>query len=326
MIFSFIWSAAFVSRITAALTRLQILSGQEGAQFAAFRRFLTHHRINSELSFRAMTCAKFFVDQQQRNQPESEIYVLTLLSEPLLIELHYEVHCHVLAIHPFFRRYNHFEPLVMQRLCHFGVSEINLGVGDVLFTEGQEPDNPRMFFVKEGMLLFYKDYDQDGDIDPDEIIKVHEPMWVCEAVMWARWYHHGTLRAATHSTVLSLSSKEFQKVMSEYRQTAYPIQYAQAFVSALNEGLQSGEDVDDVLDIIDVALLTNQIFPHFLAKNNKGTQNTDSSSGSSVMSRVFGRSASGIEPFKPQRESVERLSSSLGNRTMGSTLSNSGMT
>lgn len=298
MLFAFIWSASFISQITAAMTRLQILSGQKGMLFSSLRQFLSNHGISEQLHMRVLASAKYLVAEKEKNQSEADIELLKLLSEPMLIEVHYEVHSGVLVRHPFFWRYNYYEPLAIQKLCHSAITMLKLAVGDVLFAQGEEPTDPRMFFVENGVCLYIKDFDGDGNIDFDEMVEVANPMWVCEPVLWMRWTHMGTLRAGTNCSVLAISAVTFQKTVTEYRNTSYPALYATQLVSMMNLAFESGE-VDDLCEHIDTKAIVHRVFPHFLA--NKRTY-FGNSSHSSVLHRslsnvgaVLRRSHSSLE-------------------------------
>lgn len=284
MIGAFIWSASFISRITAAMTRLQILSGQKGMLFSSLRQFLSSNGISEQLGIRVLASAKYLVAEKDKNQQEEDIELLNMLSEPLLIEIHYEVHASHLNEHPFFRRYNHFEPLAIQKLCHSAVKVLHLATGDVLFAQGEEPTDPRMFFVLTGILLYIKDFDGDGCVDADEMVEVTKPMWVCEPVLWVKWTHAGHLRAASHCSVLALSAAKFGSVISDYRNTSYPAQYAAQITNMMNLA-QKDDDVDDLCENIDTRQLVQRVFPHYLDKKTF-------LSGSKHGSQLFGRSVS----------------------------------
>lgn len=289
MVFAFIWSASFISKITAAMTRLQLIASKKGMMYNSLRQWLSAHNITDELGTRIMTCARFFVEQREKHQDENDVELLKVLSEPLLIEIHYDVNCQVLGQHQFFKRYNHFEPQAVMKICHSAIATVGLGTEDVLFTQGEEPTNPRMFFALNGLLLYLKDFDGDGSIDLDEMVEVREGMWLCEPVLWMSWVHMGSLRAATNSTVLTCAAKTFQAILRDYKGTPYPSQYALLLVEKMNEALLVGEDLDDLLACIDIGPLCSCVFPHALLKRNNLFTGLKSSS---PIFESFGRSQS----------------------------------
>merc|ERR1711879_955804 len=108
------------------MTRLQILAGSQGMQFALLRQFLHYNEISTDLSMRVLACAQHFVREKQRNRSESDIELLAVLSEPLRSEIHHEFYGPVLGKHPFFHHYHQSNRAAVQKLCHTAVSVISI--------------------------------------------------------------------------------------------------------------------------------------------------------------------------------------------------------
>lgn len=64
LICSFVMSAAFVSRITASMTRLQIISGSNHHQLAVLRQYLRNNNLSMKLTARVMRSAQHALDLQ----------------------------------------------------------------------------------------------------------------------------------------------------------------------------------------------------------------------------------------------------------------------
>lgn len=274
LVFAFIWSAAFVSKITSTMTRLHILSSQAEAMFSSLRSFCMNRGISDDLASRAYKCAAFRMKEKESDVAEEDVELLSLLSEPLMVEIHYEMNSHVITQHPFFRRYNHTEPQAVQSICHSGIFVDRLTRGDILFTQGQ--DSMAMLFAMRGTLLYMKDaagasggnseQGGSGSFLSDMMHKVEHGMWVCEPVLWMPWVHEGTLRAASNCTVMALSAEKFREFAQKYRRTPYPAKYAIELTYRMNQAHTIGSDIDDLLGCIDVKEVATKAFPRLLVK------------------------------------------------------------
>merc|ERR1712137_889532 len=91
-----------VSRLTSSMTRLYILSNTQAQQLAALRRYLGENGISSRLAVRVQRNAQHAIMEMQRFMPEEKVDLLALVSEPLRMELHFELLCPVFGVHPFF--------------------------------------------------------------------------------------------------------------------------------------------------------------------------------------------------------------------------------
>merc|ERR1712176_455459 len=99
--------------------------------------------------------------------------LLGVISEPLKIEMHYEMYARILAWHPFFHDYLNEGNQVMRRVCHLAMSMLLLAGGDVVFSRGEEPSEPKMYFVVSGNLDYADVY--------AEITTIGEKHWASEA-------------------------------------------------------------------------------------------------------------------------------------------------
>jgi len=221
LIFAFVVSASFVGSLTTAMTRLQIIASQRSAQFAALNRYLSDCRISARLSMRVQRNARHALRERIRNTHESKVELLTLISEPLRSEIHYEVHSPMLMRHPFFFLYNRKNPAGIRQICHTTISTLYLSRGDVLFSEFEVPAAPKMFFVCSGRLAYSQ-----GIVEHH---KVFAKQWLSEAALWTTWAHRGLLQARVECRLLTMDAHRFINIMTTFP-TLHAAKYAELFV------------------------------------------------------------------------------------------------
>lgn len=239
LILSFVMSAAFVSSITTAMTRLQIIGVEDQQNFSMLRRYLRLQAVSTKLAMRVTRNAQFALKQQKDRLVENDVVLFQVLSEPLMIELHYEVYARVLRAHPAFDLYCMCTPQAMRKVCHTSVSVLHVSKGDILFNKGERPDHGQMLMVMNGALK----YDQENGLEKQQ---VEQGGWVCEMVLWASWIHCGNLRVETECSLLALSSEKLQFIGQRYFDTdedIHPAAYARWYVGKMSK-LQPNEMTD----------------------------------------------------------------------------------
>lgn len=240
---SFIVSAAFVSRVTASMTRLQILAGSNESQFAILRQYLRNRSVSKALARRVVRSATHAVNLQAANTSEKDVELLAVISEPLRIEVHYEIYAPVLTQHPFFQHYGGAAPVAMRKLCHAAVEVLHLHTGDQLFTAGEASKYPKMFFLMTGALV----YRTPGTWATEVVLGAGA--WATEANLWVHWVHVGELAALKDATILALDSETFQQIVSKFvAQTSFVVAYAKSFVAYLNHRKTVPSDLRDERD------------------------------------------------------------------------------
>jgi len=229
VLLTFVISAGVVSSITSSMTRLQFIAGNRSAQLSSLRRYLMDHRISRKLMMRIQRNAEHAMIEKQRNLPEGQVELLQLISEPLRVELHFEEHSPILSFHPFFELYTELCPAGMRKVCHHAVTTKVLWPGDVIFSNGETPTFPQMYFISSGTLQ-YQLYAH-GASPGNE--RVHAGHWACEGVLWLRWIHRGMLRVTTESRIVALSAQCFQDITCQFSNGFHPGFYAMEFVENL---------------------------------------------------------------------------------------------
>lgn len=253
---TFVVSACFVSSITSSLTRLHIIAGKRSGQFSALRRFLCDRGVSGETMVRVQRNAQHALLEKQRNVPEIEVELLSLISEPLLVEIHFEEHSPILKTHPFFALYLDMNPAGMRKLCHSGVSWKTISKGDVLFSGGEIPAHPAMHQCCGGTLT-YAQHKPKG-----HSMKVTKGAWISEAVLWVSWTHQGLLRAATdHCRLLKVNAESFQKIASQFQNLEFhPGLYACCFAERLREQSEDSELTDITSSNMAEDIVTNAYY------------------------------------------------------------------
>lgn len=231
------WSGAvFLSILTSSMTQWYIIGSQQSQQLTVLRRYLSQNGISKKLALRVQRNAQHAMAEQQRAMPEAAVGLITKVSEPLKIELHFEMYAPNLAIHPFFHRYIEECPHVMRKVCHSAMQMSTVSTGDIIFNVGEIPAEPKMYIISRGKLDYKAGFS--GQVTP-----VVVGQWVSEPSLWVQWVHRGTLSAVEDCLLFSLLSDEFQTIVGHFEHIDFdPRVYASAFVECLNEG----EDVTDL--------------------------------------------------------------------------------
>jgi len=255
LLVAFVITAFAVSSITTSMTRLQIVTAEASTQFADLRKYMSGVGLSKALALRITNSARSAMEQASKNVPEESVVLLKLVTEPLKIELHYEVNMPALTVHPFFHYYDAKCHAAMRQICHCGVSKLKLHRGDLLFSCGEMPDDPQMFFVIDGRLLYlHKDL---------FAYNVDKGQWMCEAVLWTLWCYHGTMKAKGDTMLLLVDSAKFQRIVCQFlnKDESNPISYGQQFVRYMNSS--NRHDLTDIHDAkFSVEAVAKDVFGH----------------------------------------------------------------
>lgn len=227
-VLSFISCMVMLSFLTSSLTQQYIIGGSGARQMATLKKYLNQNKIPKNLIKRLCRSAKHAISGDL--QPES-VDLMHVVSEPLKMEMHFEMYSRLLCNHPFFADFFARGDQVMRRVCHSCMSMLLLDSGDVLFRRGDEPAEGRMYFVFSGILEYVDKY--------HEKHKVLEKAWLSEAALWSTWKHQGVLTAITDAKLAVLDSDGFQEVVFAYmkksRSSGFnPKIYAQQFIDGMN--------------------------------------------------------------------------------------------
>merc|ERR1719277_2279436 len=156
------------------MTRLQLIASQEAKHFSALRKYLDDHDIPFNLATKVQRNAQFAVQQQKQMVQEADVELLKLVSQPLMSELHFELHMRHLQHHPFFQHYIDVNPGGMRNVCHQAISFVRAHPGDILFVEYEVPQVPQMLFILDGKLSYVR------DSEPEQITSRSTKPWAVE--------------------------------------------------------------------------------------------------------------------------------------------------
>jgi hypothetical protein len=223
------WSGAvFISILTSSMTQWYMLGSQIQQQLTTLRRYLSQNGISKKLALRVQRNAQHSLAEQQRTMPEEAVQLIHQVSEPLRVELHFEMFSPVLSIHPFLHTYMEECPHVARKICHLAMKRADSSPGDIIFSVGEIPAKPKMFLIGDGHLE-YKGFDGLG-------VNLEGGEWVAEACLWVKWTHRGTLRAISDARIFTIDAKEFQTICGQFEHIGGfdPRTYAAAFADNLN--------------------------------------------------------------------------------------------
>eukprot|EP00747_Dinoflagellata_sp_TGD_P060378 gnl/TRDRNA2_/TRDRNA2_152012_c1_seq1.p1 gnl/TRDRNA2_/TRDRNA2_152012_c1~~gnl/TRDRNA2_/TRDRNA2_152012_c1_seq1.p1 ORF type:complete len:226 (-),score=37.64 gnl/TRDRNA2_/TRDRNA2_152012_c1_seq1:184-837(-) len=168
---------------------------------ATLRKFLSQNRISNNLTLRVQRSAKHAI---AGDLTEDAVELLHIVCEPLRIEMHFEMYGSILRHHPFFLEFLTEAPDVMRRICHYAMSTLLLSRGDLLFSKGEVPTEPKMYFMWKGSVEYDCPWNDDSLLHPTD--------WVAEPTLWTQWQHRGTLTAVGDAKLAVLDAKTFQQI------------------------------------------------------------------------------------------------------------------
>eukprot|EP00747_Dinoflagellata_sp_TGD_P124720 gnl/TRDRNA2_/TRDRNA2_174043_c4_seq2.p1 gnl/TRDRNA2_/TRDRNA2_174043_c4~~gnl/TRDRNA2_/TRDRNA2_174043_c4_seq2.p1 ORF type:complete len:361 (-),score=55.50 gnl/TRDRNA2_/TRDRNA2_174043_c4_seq2:42-1124(-) len=137
--------------------------------------------------------------------------MLVRLSDPLRMELHYEVYNKWLSKHPFFASYGESNLQAMLKICHTAVAPLQLSQDDIIFSTGETAKS--MYFVDRGKLL----YNQPSTAESSTVAV---GSWVCEMVLWTPWVHNGSLYSTTEASLIVLDARTFHDIVLNNKSAA----------------------------------------------------------------------------------------------------------
>lgn len=250
IVFALITFSSFVSSITNLMTHLRMLKSVEAKQFAKLEHYLHDNHISFHLSLRIRRFLDHSVSEAKRKPHERDVELIqTSLSEPLRIELHYEVHSPHVGKHPFFLNYMHLNLPAMQKLCHTCIRDIHMATDDILFNSGEHAKS--IYFVIAGELEYTR-------TDFKNTLEVGG--WCSEMVLWTPWDHRGVMKAKIECSLHGLDCAPFHKVVLETKAgqleaSAYAIEACKIL-----EGNTETEYSDLDGGFFDAAQICGQIF------------------------------------------------------------------
>eukprot|EP00927_Polykrikos_kofoidii_P045917 TRINITY_DN40073_c0_g1_i2.p1 TRINITY_DN40073_c0_g1~~TRINITY_DN40073_c0_g1_i2.p1 ORF type:complete len:798 (+),score=127.37 TRINITY_DN40073_c0_g1_i2:244-2637(+) len=243
LIFALITFSSFVSSITNAMTRLRNMNSEYAKQLLKFQRYIRYHKISTPLAVRMRRHLEHRLLRADRHIVEKDVELVTLLSEPLRMEMHFEVFAPYLEMHPFFKDVFEDSLQTMRKVCHTCVTEILLSYGDLLFASGDSCG--RMFIIKSGSLEYTSE--ESTHSDPED---VNRGEWLSEASLWTEWTHVGAAVCPSRCNLMALDVELFHNVIKGSRLVkARAARFGEYVVRHLN-----AMDKLDISDLRDVGM------------------------------------------------------------------------
>eukprot|EP00929_Paragymnodinium_shiwhaense_P079396 TRINITY_DN41327_c0_g1_i1.p1 TRINITY_DN41327_c0_g1~~TRINITY_DN41327_c0_g1_i1.p1 ORF type:complete len:917 (-),score=196.65 TRINITY_DN41327_c0_g1_i1:78-2828(-) len=225
---AFLLASMFVSSLTSSMTKLHLITSGQARKFSMLRKYLAQNAVSTKLLLRVLRNAQHALQEKQRFLPESSVELMTQISEPLRIELHYELYSPVMTAHPFFCRYMEQCPQVMRKVCHRAMKIISVTTGDIIFEAGETPQEPKMYILLKGLMQYLS--------IGGRAHTVNEKDWMAEATLWTQWMHLGRAKATVDCQLCTVESKKFQDIVSQFEHPDFnPRLYAKEFVTDLND-------------------------------------------------------------------------------------------
>eukprot|EP00435_Cladocopium_sp_Y103_P041811 s2450_g11.t1 len=210
---SFVFLLVMLGTLTSGLTQRHIIDGSGQRQMAALKTYLRQNSIPKNLTKRLCRSAKHAISGDLT--PDS-VQLLAVISEPLKMEMHFEMYSRLLLYQPFFKDLLTEGNQLVRRVCHQAMGILLLAHGDVVFENEEEPSEPKLYLVASGTLDYTDSYGEAG------------------------WKHRGTLVAISDVKMAMLDATSFQDIcrqaISKKNPACLPIiGYALEFVMELNQ-------------------------------------------------------------------------------------------
>eukprot|EP00928_Gymnodinium_smaydae_P065483 TRINITY_DN4861_c0_g1_i8.p1 TRINITY_DN4861_c0_g1~~TRINITY_DN4861_c0_g1_i8.p1 ORF type:complete len:722 (-),score=157.78 TRINITY_DN4861_c0_g1_i8:83-2248(-) len=236
-------SAIFISQLTCKMTQLSLLNNSTAQGISNLRRYLTRVGISRKLALRVQRNAAHTLQEHVRCTPESKVALLSIVSEPLRVEIHYEMHSVLLKCHLAFQMYDMNCPRGMRKVCHSATDMLYVSSGDVIFAPREISRDPKMFFVRSGNLTYTAapastcagKATMVRTSGPASTQSVTANTFVSEPALWTTWRHCGELKAEADSCLMVLRTERFAETIREFDQEDFNWHsYAYKFVTELN--------------------------------------------------------------------------------------------
>lgn len=198
---SFVFLLVMLGTLTSGLTQRHIIDGSGQRQMAALKTYSRQNSIPKNLTKRLCRSAKHAISGDLT--PDS-VQLLAVISEPLKMQMHFEMYSRLLLYQPFFKDLLTEGNQLVRRICHQAMGILLLAHGDVVFEVEEEPSEPKLYLVASGALDYTDSY--------GEVEKVYDKCWIAEPVLWTRWKHRGTLVAISDVKMAMLDATSFQEI------------------------------------------------------------------------------------------------------------------
>lgn len=224
----FVVALVMMGVFTSGLTQQYIIGGSGARQLATLKRYLKQNNVSKVITKRVCRNAKHAISGDLTSE---SVELLQVISEPLKVELAFDMYSQVLMWQPFFLELLSESSPIMKPICHRAMSMLLLSSTDIVFNSGEEPAEPKMYIVVSGSLEYTDSY---GEVAP-----VGERRYLAEAVLWTHWKHRGTLTAVSDAKLAMLDAQGFRDICQRFMRRSEAalriVRYASDFVDELNK-------------------------------------------------------------------------------------------
>jgi len=220
------FGSLIVSLISGQIMSLIIARREEVRKMDDLDRFLRQNNVASRLARRVRKQARARLNQEAPIT-EGEVEALAFLPTSLRLSLVRETRLHHIMKHPLFKTWAESSPSALHMLCDEAVHFVFLAAHDDLFLPGQEAFGA--YTAVRGQLTYVQDPTTSKSRELSQV-EVLPPAWICEAALWAEWWHVGRLEAVVPSHLLLVDSEGLLKTIQR-KQTIAQLtnHYAKAF-------------------------------------------------------------------------------------------------
>lgn len=226
-----LFSATLVSSLSATMIGLEMRSKEVNECLASLRLFLHQNRVETSLALRIKQQAEHRI-RKDAKLTVKDVKILHILSSSLRAELHYDLFSPHLSSHSLFRLWSHLSVPLLQDLCVEYVHFKFLDRDDDLFVAGGSCDTA-YFFVKGH--LTYMQAPATSAVKSVMESTLSEGTWFCEAGLWTKWTHVGTMMAESTCQLMALHADGVLSLINKHRLIQeITLEYAQQFLRCVH--------------------------------------------------------------------------------------------
>eukprot|EP00928_Gymnodinium_smaydae_P100335 TRINITY_DN9821_c0_g1_i3.p1 TRINITY_DN9821_c0_g1~~TRINITY_DN9821_c0_g1_i3.p1 ORF type:complete len:811 (-),score=64.34 TRINITY_DN9821_c0_g1_i3:287-2665(-) len=180
-----------IAELGTFFTSIRRLHADRITTMHAIHRFTEQHCISSACRARVIKWVKKVQSMKQRAYIlEADVAAIRSLPDSLLKLLHNEMHSPALKCLPLMWYLSEYYTEVALEVAHKAATEMVVESGKDLFSQFQEAKRT-VYIVHKGVLRY-----KIGSGSRSSKIDVEAGQWLCEAVIWVRWFHRGTAYAS----------------------------------------------------------------------------------------------------------------------------------
>jgi hypothetical protein len=224
---AFLMAAIFISSVTSAMTRLEIVMAEQTERLTSLRQFLSGNDVSSRVSMLIIRNVKRNIKKALKDQQEDNVQLLSMVSASLVAELHAEMFGPILEKYLFMKHFFHSYPVLKNQVCDQAACRLDVVRGEMLFCSGEAPPVPKVYWVVSGKMSYSQGKKK---------VSVEEGAWFCDAVLWTPWMHCGNMRVKSEQAhLVTLDVEVFIKIATSAPQVARSAAaFGKMFVGVLN--------------------------------------------------------------------------------------------